>query len=329
MFNRIRTLDRRRFIASMGAMATLPWAAHAQAPAFPNRPIKVIVPWPAGGGGDVAVRTITPFMSNRLGQPVVVENRVGAIGTIGSGVAAKSPPDGYTLVYGAADSHSIAPHLLQQVPFDALKDFVAIAPIGFTPLALVVHPTVAARTFNEFVQLARSSNPSLSYGSWGVGGSGQITVEAIKGSARIDLLHVPFQGTAPLMQGQLSGQIAASILPIPVVDAHVKSGAVRVLAVVARERLPGYSDVPTVKELGIPIDMGPWFGFLAPAGVPSDIVARLHSVIDEALGDPQVTEPLRRSSVVIERMPPAAYQQFYRSEYERWGRYIKDAKISI
>lgn len=324
-----RRTDRRHFMASMGALATWSLTTKAHAQAYPSRPIKVIVPWPAGGGGDVAVRALTPFMGSRLGQAVVVDNRAGAIGTIGSGVAAKSPPDGYTLVYGSADSHSIAPHLLPQVPFDPIKDFVAIAPIGFTPLAFVVHPNVPARSFNEFVQLARSSTPTLSYGSWGVGGSGQITVEAIKSAARMDLLHVPFQGTAPLMQAQLSGQISASILPIPVVDAHVRSGAVRALAVVARERLPGYPDIPTVKELGIPIDMGPWFGFLAPSGVPSDIVSRLQTVIDEALGDPQVTEPLRRSHVVIERMGSSAFAQFYRNEYERWGRYIREAKITV
>lgn len=312
-----------------GAASAFSLPGMAQSGPFPNRPIKVIVPWPAGGGGDIVVRMLAPGMSARLGQPVVVENRAGAVGSIGSAVAAKSPADGYTLVYGSADSHSIFPHLNKQVPYDAKKDFTAIAPIGFTPLALAVHASSPAKNMAQFVQMAKDAKEPLSYGSWGVGGSGQITMEAVKIGARIDLLHVPYQGTAPQMQALLANQVACALLPVPVVDQHVKAGTVRVLAIVAKERLPGYTDYPTVKELGIPVDMGPWFGYLAPAGLPADVIARLHAAIDGAMAEPANLEAMRKISVVTERMEQAAYQNFYNSEFDRWGSYIRTAKITL
>jgi tripartite-type tricarboxylate transporter receptor subunit TctC len=312
-----------------GAATAFSLPGLAQRGLFPNRPIKVIVPWPAGGGGDIVVRMLAPGMSARLGQPVVVENRAGAVGSIGSAVAAKSPADGYTLVYGSADSHSIFPHLYKQVPYDAKRDFTAIAPIGFTPLALAVHASSPAKNMAQFVQMAKDAKEPLTYGSWGIGGSGQITMEAVKIGAKIDLLHVPYQGTAPQMQALLANQIACALLPVPVVDQHVKNGSVRVLAVVAKERLPGYLDIPTIKELGIPVDMGPWFGFLAPAGVPADVITRLHTAIDGAMADPQTIEAMKKISVVTERMEQPAYQTFYNNEFDRWGDYIRTAKITL
>jgi tripartite-type tricarboxylate transporter receptor subunit TctC len=153
--------------------------------------------------------------------------------------------------------------------------------------------------------------------------------EALKSAAKIDLLHVPYQGTAPEMQAVLSNQVMAAILPVPVADQFIKSGAVRVLAITARERMAGYPDIPTMKELGIPIDMGPWFGFLAPASLPPEVLARLHDAIDSTMADPQVAEAMRKLTVVAERMDQPAYQAFYNSEFERWGRYIKTANITL
>ncbi len=322
---------RRHLLAGAAAstLGSIALPALAQSGAYPNRPIKVIVPWPAGGGGDIVVRLLAPGMSTRLGQPLVIENRPGVVGTIGSGVVAKSPADGYTIAYGSADSHSIAPHLYKRLAYDAQRDFTAIAPIGFTPLALVVHPSLPAKNLAEFVQLAKSAKEKLTYGSWGVGGSGQITVEALKSAAQIDLLHVPYQGTAPLMQAQLSNQVMASIQPVPVVEQHMRSGAVRAIAIAARARLPGYPDVPTLREVGIPVDMGPWFGFVAPAGVPADIVARLHDAADATMGDANVVDAMAKMFVVAERSPQPAYQSFVNAEYDRWGSYIKTAKITL
>ena len=312
--------------AALGGVA-LPGLA--QSGPFPNRPIKIIMPWAAGGGGDVLVRAMVPSLSARLGQPVVVENRPGAIGTIGSAVAARSPADGYTIVYGAADSHSIAPHIMKQAPYDSKKDFVAVAPIGFTPLALIVHNAHPAKTFAQFLQMAKEAKEPLTFGSWGQGSSGQITMEALKQVGKINLLHVPYNGTAPLIQAQLANQINSAIVPIPVAEPHVRAGTVRMLVITARERMPGFPDIPIMRELGIAIDMGPWLGFLAPTGVPPEVLARLHDAIEATLAEPQVAETMKKMTMVIERMDQRAYQIFYNSEFDRWGEYIRTAKVTI
>jgi tripartite-type tricarboxylate transporter receptor subunit TctC len=324
-------ISRRQVMTGLAAAALggLALPGLAQTGPFPNRPIKIIMPWAAGGGGDVLVRAMTPSLSARLGQPVVVENRPGAIGTIGSSVAARSPADGYTLVYGAADSHSIAPHIMKQAPYDSKKDFVAVAPIGFTPLALIVHSSHPAKTFAQFLQMAKEAKEAPTFGSWGLGSSGQITMEALKQVGKINLLHVPYNGTAPLIQAQLANQINSAIVPIPVAEQHVRAGTVRMLVVAAKERMPGFPDVPTMRELGIAIDMGPWLGFLAPTGVPPEVLARLHGAIEATLAEPQVAETMKKMTMVIERMDQRAYQNFYNSEFDRWGEYIRTAKVTI
>lgn len=283
----------------LGSTVTATWG---QSGDYPNRVIKIVMPWAAGGGGDVLVRAMTPALAQRLGQPIIVENRPGAIGTIGSLAAARSPADGYTIVYGTADSHSIAPHILKSAPYDSKKDFVAVAPIGFTPLGLIVHSSHPAKSFAQFLQMAKEAKQEMTYGSWGQGSSGQITMEALKQKTGIPLLHVPFNGTAPLIQAQRGNQIDCAIVPVLVADQHVKAGTVRMLTITARERLGNFADVPIMKEVGVEIDMGPWLGFLAPAGTPAGIVEKLNEAIAASLGDPQVAEVMKQMSMVIEKM---------------------------
>jgi len=324
-------ISRRTALAGIasGALGAFAGMAQAQSAGFPNRPIKIIMPWAAGGGGDVLVRAMTPALAQRLGQPVVVDNRPGAIGTIGSQVVARSPADGYTLVYGTADSHSIAPHILKSLPYDSRKDFTAVAPIGFTPLALIVHASHPAKSFAQFLQMAKQAKQPMTYGSWGQGSSGQITMEALKQKAKTDLLHVPYNGTAPLMQGALSNQIDCAIIPVLVADQHVKAGTVRMLAVTARERLSAFPDVPLMKEMGVEIDMGPWLGFMAPAGVPADVVEKLNAAITASIAEPQVAEVMKKMTMVIDKMNPSEYQRFVNAEYDRWGSYIRTAGITV
>ncbi|MEG0225367.1 MAG: tripartite tricarboxylate transporter substrate binding protein [Comamonas sp.] len=301
----------------------------AQGSAYPSKPIKIIVPWTAGGGGDALVRAMAPVLAQRLGQPVIIDNRPGAIGTIGSLAGARSPADGYTLIYGTADSHSIAPHILKPTPYDALKAFTAVAPLGFTPLTVMVHASHPAKTLAEFLQLARQAKEPLTYGSWGQGSSGQIIMEVLKQATGADLLHVPYNSTAPLMQAQLGKQIDCAIIPTLVAEQHVAAGTVRMLAITAPQRMPAYPQVPTLKEFGVAIDIGPWLGFLAPARTPADVVTRLHSAIESALGEHQVIESMRKMSMVMTPMAIAAYQQFYEREYARWGSYIRSANIAL
>ena len=215
------------------------------------------------------------------------------------------------------------------MPYDAKKDFVAIAPIGFPPLALVVQASHPAKTLAQFVEGARAAKQPPQFGSWGKGSSGHITMEALKQSTRVDLQHVPYNGTAPLIQAQLSGEVECSINTLPVVEQHVRAGTLRILAITARERVPEFPDVPIMKEFGVAIDMGPWLGFLAPAGTPADLVARLNAAIGATLTEPKIVEALRKQTLIIDQMEPRAYQAFYEAEYERWGQYIRTAKVSL
>lgn len=295
---------------------------------FPTKPLRIIVPWPAGGGGDVVVRLMAPAISERLNTPVVVENRPGATGTIGSAAAARSPADGYTLVYGTADSNSIMPHLLKNVGYDR-KTFAAVAPIGFFPYALAVHPSVSANNLQEFVQLAKNSRESLTFGSWGVGSSGQVLGESVKAAAGIEMLHVPYQGTAPLLNALVGGQIKAAMLPMPLVEQYAKAGNIRLLGVVASDRLPGFPQLRTLKEQGVNVDLNTWVGFLAPAQVPSDVLALLHKAIQEAARSPQIAERLRQLQVVPQSMNQVEYQSFLDSEYDRWGGVVQQARIKL
>lgn len=316
-------------LLSLPAVGSAALTSLAQDNAYPSRPIKIIVPWAAGGGGDALVRAMAPVLSQRLGQPVVVDNRPGAIGTIGSLLGAKSPADGYTLIYGAADSHSIAPHIIKPTPYDSKKDFLAVAPIGFTPLTVMVHASHPAKTLAEFLQMARNAKEAPTYGSWGQGSSGQIIMEVLKKSTGSPMLHVPYNGTAPLMQAQLAKQIDCAIIPSLVAEQHVSAGAIRMLAVTAPERLAGHPNVPTLKEFGVDIDIGPWLGFVAPAKTPADIVTRLHDAIQGSLADAQVAETMRKMSMVMTPMGTTAYQQFYAREFDRWGSYIQSANITL
>ncbi|MGE4242106.1 Bug family tripartite tricarboxylate transporter substrate binding protein [Ramlibacter sp.] len=321
-------VTRRTFAGAVALLALTTAVLPAAAADFPNKPVRIIVPWPAGGGGDVVVRLMAPAIAERLNTPVLVENRPGATGTIGSAAAAKSPADGYTLVYGTADSNSIMPHLLKNAGYDR-KAFVAIAPIGFFPYALAVHPSVPAANLQEFVQLARNSRERLSFGSWGVGSSGQVLGESVKAAAGIDLLHVPFQGTAPLLNALVGGQIKAAMLPMPLVEQYAKAGNIRLLGVVAPDRLPGLPALRTLKEQGVNVDINTWVGFLAPAQVPPDVLARLHKAIQEVQASPQIAERLRQLQVVPQPMNQADYQSFVDSEYDRWGKVIQQARITL
>ena len=324
-------ITRRTALGTVGAglLGAVAGPAPAQTGPYPNKPIKIIVPWAAGGGGDVLVRMFVPGLQQRLGQPIVVDNRPGAIGTIGSLAAARSPADGYTLLYGSADSHSIAPQIMKQVPYDPKKDFVAVAPIGFPPLALVVHASSPAKTFDQFLTMARDARPPLTYGSWGQGGSGHITAEALKLAAKINLVHIPYTGTAPLLQAELANQVDCAINTLPVVEPFLRTGQLRVLAIVAKERLPQFADIPILKEMGIGIEVGGWIGFLAPAGTPADIVAKLHAAIDGTLREPAIAEQMKKMTMFPDYQDQRSYQAFYLSEFDRWGQYIRAAKITL
>jgi len=324
-----RSLQRRTVIAGLGA-GLASWTGISRAADYPAKPILFVAPWPTGGGSEFITRTIAPVMQRILGQSIIVDSRPGATGTIGSKFVANSAPDGYTIVLGVADSHSIFPQLVKKPPYDAKRDFTALAPIGFTPSALVAHSTIPAKNIAELAQYAKSASQPLSYGSWGVGSSAQIAMESIANTLGIKMLHVPFQGTGPMHIAVMGGHINLAILPIATILESIKSKSTNyhVIGMNTERRVAELPDLPTLTEQGINV-LEAWVGVLGPAGMPPDVQAKLHDAISKAVADPEVQAKFKTVYLVSTPMSLADYQRFYAAEYDRWGAVIKAARISL
>ena len=305
------------------AATTLP----VRAADYPDHPIKMVVAYPAGGATDVMARAIAQRLGDRLKQPVVIDNRPGASGQIGTDVVAKSAPDGYTLIFTAADTHSINPHVYPKIAYDARRDFTPVAQVGYLPLALIVNPSVKATNVKEFIALAKAQPGKLTYASFGVGSSSQVAMEMLKAETKIDLLHVPFQGAAPAVTAIIGGQVDAMMVPLTLAAPNHQAGKVRVLGVAAPARFAGAPDLPTFAEQGIPLNSAPWVGILAPAKVPQDIVDKLNREVNAALEDAQLQETLQKNGLARETRSQPQFKAFLDTEYDRWGTTIRGANI--
>jgi len=311
-------------VAGLALAAAMPAAAAAD---YPDHPIKMVVAYPPGGATDVMARAVAQRLGERLKQSVVVDNRPGASGQIGSDVVAKSPPDGYTLIFTAADTHSINPHVYPKITYDAKRDFVPIAQVGYLPMALIVNPQVKATSVKEFVALAKAQPGKFTYASFGTGSSSQVAMEMFKGAAGIDLLHVPFQGAAPAVTAIIGGQVDAMMVPLTVAYPNHQSGKVRILGVAAPKRFAGAQDIATFAEQGMPLDSAPWVGILAPAKTPVDIVDRLSREVAAVAQDPQVQETLVKNGLQPDVKRAPEFKAFLDEEYDRWGATIRAANI--
>ncbi len=306
------------------------FAGGAMGQDFPNKPIRLIVPFPPGGSTDIVARIIAPTLAQELGQPVVIENRSGATGLVGSELVARAKPDGYTLLMATTSTHSISPHLMKTMPFDAVKDFVPVSNAALLPLILVVHPSVRANSVEELMALAKAKPGNLAYAWSGSGSSLHLAGVLLTTMGSVDLLHVPYKGAAPAVADLLGGQVSAMFDTIPSSLPHMKSGRLRGLAVTSTKRSPVIPDVPTVAESGLPgYEVVPWAGLLAPAGTPKEIVARLNEAMVKVLKLAETKERFLSQGAEPAPSTPEQFGALVKAEYEKWGKVVKDAGVQI
>ncbi len=307
----------------------LPFAAAAlpaRAQAWPAKPLRLIVPYPAGGSTDVLARALAAKMGDGLGQQIVVDNKPGGAGNIGSDIGAKAAPDGYTLTMGNNSTHATNQTLIPATPFDASKDFAAIGLTTTVTHVLVVHPDVPARTIQEFVAWAKTEGDKLSYASTGNGSASNLAMELFKGATGLQAVHVPYRGSAPAVQDMLAGQVKCSFQTMPSVLAQIRAGKLRALAVSALKRNANLPDVPTVDETVVKgFQADAWFGLVAPAGTPADIVARLNAEMTKALRDPATAEVIVKAGFDITPSNPAELAEFVKLEIVKWAKVVRDS----
>lgn len=319
-------LVRQAAVLCLGGVAML---AHAQTPAFPSKPIRLVVPYPPGGGSDTIVRPIAHSLSEALKQQVIVDNRGGANGNIGMELAAKAPPDGHTVVFALNAQLAINPALYKKIAYDPIKDFEPITLLATGPYVLVVHPSLPARTLKELIALARTRPGQITYASSGNGSGGHLAIELLNGMAKVKMLHVPYKGGGPALVDLLAGNVQVLFSTWVAGKPHIDSGRIRALAVSTARRLPGV-DIPTVAEAGLPgYDAGAWYAFLAPAGTPKDIVARLNAEILRAANRPEIKKVLAQAALDPIGSTPEELGKFMKSELVKWAKVVKEANVQV
>jgi tripartite-type tricarboxylate transporter receptor subunit TctC len=309
------------FLTLMFACANaIPVFAQAQ---YPVKPLRLIVPYPPGGGTDTLARLLVQKLSEALGQQVVLDNRPGAGANIGVEVAAKSPPDGYTLLL-ATIANAISASLYSKLNYDLVKDFSSVTLLATTPHMLVVHPSVPARSVKELVALARARPQQLAYSSSGSGTPSHLAGELFASMTGVRLVHVPYKGGGPSVIALLSGEVSVGFATMPSVIPHVKAGKLRALAVTTAQRSPSFPQLPTISEAGVPgYDAGSWYGLLVPAGTPKEVVARLNAETVKLLKLPEVKGRLDSAGFEVLVSTPEEYAAFTRNEIEKWAKVVK------
>jgi tripartite-type tricarboxylate transporter receptor subunit TctC len=314
----------RRIIGAFAAALLVSVTAHAE---YPDRPVRIIVPFAPGGAVDSIARIIADRISGPLGQSVVVENRPGAGSVVGTGIAARAEPDGYTLLLGTASALMINP-LLQDLPYEPMKAFVPVTLVGRVPFLLVSNPNLPPKDLKEFVAYAKAHPNTLSYASGGPGTPHHIAGESFKLMTGTDLVHVPYKGTAPGVTDVIAGNVALMAAEILATLPHVRAGRLRVLGIATAERSSMAPEIPTLKEVGLPgFEVTTWYGVVAPAGVPPEIRKKLSDVISNALTQAETRDKLTAIGVIPAGGSPDEFGEFLRVENGRWTKAVKDAKI--
>jgi tripartite-type tricarboxylate transporter receptor subunit TctC len=300
----------------------------AHADDFPSRPLTLIVPFAPGGTTDIIARAVGQKLSEALKQPVVIDNRAGAGGTLGANVAAKSPADGYTL-FMATIAHTIAPGLYKSLPYDFAKDLVPIGLVAQTPNVLIVNPAVPARSVAELVAYINAHPGKVSYGSAGIGSTEHLSGEMFRSMTGTQLTHVPYKGGAPMMTDLIGGQIQMAIETSPSAEPHIRSGSVRALAVTTAKRAKAFPDLPTLEEAGMKgFDVTTWFALMVPRGTPGPVITRLNAELSRALKLPEVQQRFAEEGVTAGNMSPQETSAFIRTETTRWAKVVKQSGAS-
>ena len=309
-------------------IAAMPPLATAQA--YPAKPIRWISPWPAGGANDIFSRAIGQRIGESLGQQVLVDNRPGAAGTIGSDIAAKAPADGYTLVMGSSPTHAIAPALYPALPYDPLRDFSAVTLVGSVPNVLVLHPSVPAKTVKEFIAVAKARPGKLNFASTGNGTSQHLSAELFKFMAGLDMVHIPYKGTAPALTELVAGQVDLAFENMPALIPHIQAGRLRALAVTTTKRSAVMPELPTIAEAALPgYDASVWFGVFAPVGTPRPVIDRLHGEILKALQTQDLKSRMIAMGTDVSGMGPDDFSAYVRKEIPKWANLVKAAGVKV
>lgn len=309
----------------LGLILLLPSLAAAQN--FPTKPIKLIVPFPAGGPNDIIARIIAQRMSELAGQPVLIDNRGGQGGVLGTDAVAKSAPDGYTIAISSAGALAISPSM-EKVAYNTLSDLTPVTLVATVPEMLVVATNVPAKDIGELIALAKAQPGKLNFASSGPGSLPHLAGELFKLTARIDIVHVPYRGAAPAVNDLLGQQVQMTFLDLPALLPQVKAGALKPIAVGSMERAPTAPDVPTTKEAGFPdLRIENWYGMVAPKGTPKEIVTALHDLATKAMADPAVKEKLAQQGATLIGDEPEHFRAFIADETAKWAKVIKDADV--
>ncbi len=315
-------------IAALAALAV--WTTGALAQAFPAKPLRIVVPFAAGGAIDIIVRASGQQLSKELGQPVIIDNRPGASGNIGADAVAKSAADGYTLVAGTSATHAVNSALYAKLPYDIRRDFVPVAHIAGVPNVLVVTPASGMRSVADLVKQARATPDKMSYGSAGSGTSLHLAGELFNSAAQVKLLHVPYKGAAPATTDLLGGQITMMFNTVPVALPLIRSGKLTPLAVTSRKRHFALPEVPTFAELGYAsVESETWVGLFAPAGTPREVVDKIAQALDRALRETSVVDLLRQQGAEPHFMDPSEFTRYVDSEITRWGGIVRATGIKL
>jgi len=311
-------------------LAACSFTAFAQSASdYPGAPVRIVVPFQAGGLTDILARAIAQHASQRLGQPFVVENKPGASGNIGADTVAKSKPDGLTLLMGSIGTNAVNAHLFSRMPYDTLKDFAPISLVASGTLMLVTNPAVPATDMRSLLAYARANPGKLTYASGGAGASQHLAGELLKTMAHVDIVHVPYKGVVQGVTDVVAGQVNMTF-DLATVEPHIRAGKLRPIAVANARRSSAYPDVPTIAESGVPgYEVSAWYGLFAPAGTPPAIVQRLQAEVVSALKDPALLQRLSTLGAEPVGSTPEELSRFVRSEYDKWGKVVRQAGIRL